>query len=122
MWQRKLITIIALLACLTLGRFSCDAIAHKQRQDRLADCSRSILAQTGKLDAKVHAELKEAFATALATKDPSPIAIDTLRNRCEAVLADQELFPREAQHIIRLLKDFPIWQDEVHALKYMGQR
>ncbi len=123
--SRTAMTVVLLTLALVGGKFGCRAQAQKIRAEKLRSIQEKLTGRLSLVSPQARAELLNQLDAAIAqnaTKDLSPIAIDTLRQRCEAILADGKIFPREAQHLIRLLNDFPDWQDQIHAIKYMGQR
>ncbi len=118
-------TVALLAIALVGGKFGCRAQAQKNRSEKLRSIQEELTGRLSLISPQARAELLNQLDSAIAQNaagDLSPIAIDTLRQRSEAVLADDKIFPREAQHLIRLLNDFPGWQDQIHAIKYMGQR
>ncbi len=122
---RFLLIFFMIGLALVAGKFGCRALIRTQRQERLAFIEGQLAEKASFLPKDLQSTLREkldAAKTQLDQRRLSPIALDTLRQRTEAALADGHLYPREAQHIIDLLTDFPIWRDEIHAIKYMGQR
>ena len=117
--------ISLLLIGFATGKFGCRALIQHQRKSRLSTIEERLERHSQALPKTLRTSLKARMKAAenqLDAGELSPIALDTLRQRSEAILADGLVYPREAQHLIALLEDFPTWQDEVHALKYMGQR
>ncbi|MFT7619362.1 MAG: hypothetical protein ACI97A_003013 [Planctomycetota bacterium] len=119
------ITIALIGLSLVGGKFGCRAISKQERMSRFETLEQGLVEACGELKPGLRQDLLRRMKKAraqLVDDELSPIALDTLRQRFEATMADGQLYPREASHLIALLADFPHWQDEVHAMKYMGQR
>ncbi len=107
------------------SRFACSHVILERRLRLWDDISGDLKTRTAHLPPTQQEELLQQMKVAEALIRAgrlSPIAFDTFRNRWEAVVADGRCTEDEGQHLLRLLKDFPHWRDEVHAIKYMGQR
>ncbi|MCB9833372.1 MAG: hypothetical protein H6807_12960 [Planctomycetes bacterium] len=123
--RRALALLLILALGLGLCRQGCRLVARHETRRILETTRAGVLAAAGELPAATRERLRAGLdqALSLAADDRlSPIARDTLRNRGEAVLADGRLFPREADHLLRLLDALPTWRDEVQAIEFMGQR
>ena len=125
MTRTKVLVLLALLLGITGSRFGCRSLAVSAHQGRLAAMLSALQDQGRTLPEARRRALREGLGTAEQLLDEgrvSPVALDTLRNRWEAVLADGLLTVREADHLLELLNDIPHWRDAVHAEKYAGQR
>lgn len=52
----------------------------------------------------------------------SLVALTAVEGRMTTIGADEVFSVIEARHLLEMLADVPHWDDEVHALKYMGLR